>query len=292
MHEGLPKEEAAFLSTRKWENSMSVGCGDLDADGFPEAVVGTGTPDWGHYDFALCNLGNDTSGWRGLARCDHGDPRNGMFGRHGDTRTHGFAFGDIDADGSTELILVTGGFALADEGMPLTLASMVEECKSCRDVCVQGSHFLVPASAVDSARLKNRATQANCTWPFPCPLAHDGRSIVCDSRSGAFVYAAPLPHRVEAKTRTAHLRLRGLGTPGGSASDAIGARLKVTADGAWRRHRVVTSAHGFNSQDSAWQPVPVGQTGNTTVEIAWPSGRQSVVHVAGGDRLDVSEPAS
>lgn len=291
MHEGLPREEASFMANQRWENSMSVGCGDVDGDGYPDVLVGTGTPDWGHYDFAFCNRGNDTHGWQGFQRCGKVDPLRSQ----GDTRTHGFAFGDLDRDMSSEIVVATGGFALADQEMPSTLASILNECKSCRASCDAGSaEFGTGLDAKASAvyeRLRVRAAQANCTWPLPCPLKPNGANILCDTRSAVHVYGKPEGRASDAyRGHIASVRLQGRGGPGGSGRDALGARLTVTSGTSWRRHAVVSSADGFNSQSSAYVAVALGEAGWGDLEVAWPSGRQSRERVAAGDRRVIVEP--
>lgn len=292
MHEGLPREEASFLANRKWENSMSVGCGDLNADGFPDVLVGTGTPDWGHYDFSFCNRGNDTHGWQGFERCGSVDPLR----LQGDTRTHGFAFGDLDGDMSTEIIVATGGFSLADQEMPSTLASILNNCASCRASCDAGSATFgagedSKASAVYE-QLRGRAAQANCTWPLPCPLERDGANIHCDTRGAVNVYAKTAAQAAEEKRRIARVRLQGRGGIGGSGRDAFGARLTVTSGTLWRRHATVSSADGFNSQSSAWIPLALGETGWGELEVAWPSGQWSRERVVAGERRVILEPGA
>lgn len=282
------------MATHRWENSMSVACGDLNADGFADVLVGTGTPDWGHYDFSLCNQGNNSNGWQGLARCQHGDSRVGLFGSSGDTRTHGFAFGDLDGDGAQEVVVATGGFALADQSMPDTLSSMVQDCEGCHMECSAGSltfrkTWLTSRTVTDfQKQLGQRAVQANCSWPLPCPLQGHEAKIICDSRSGVLLYALPSDLARVAKQRVAQLRLQGLGGPSGSGRDAIGARVEVF-DGAWRRHYVVRSAQGFNSQDSAWLPVVVGPRGAAKLNIQWPSGQNTAMRISAGERKTILE---
>ena len=90
--------------------------------------------------------------------------------------------------------------------------------------------------------------------------------------------------------QVAHLRLLGAGPPAGSAKDAFGARLTLTAaGGAWRRHATVFSAQGFSSQNSAWTPLSLGPHREAHVEIRWPSGHTSVEVVHGGERRTVTE---
>merc|ERR1712023_106555 len=87
-------------------------------DGYPDAVLGSGSPLWGYYDIPLCNQGRLPDGsWGGLRRCDQDSPdEQGVLRQgHGETRTHGMAMGDMDQDGSMEIIVSNGGFALADQ---------------------------------------------------------------------------------------------------------------------------------------------------------------------------------
>jgi len=251
---------------------------------------GTGTPDWGHYDFAFCNRGNDTHGWKGFERCGRADPLRFQ----GDTRTHGFAFGDLDGDMSTEIVVATGGFALADQEMPSTLASLLNSCLRCRRICEAGSSAFGAGKGSEAStvyeQLRIRASQANCTWPLPCPLEKNGANIHCDTRGSLKLYAKTSARVVDEKKRVAQVRLQGRGGLGGSGRDAIGASMTVTSGTVWRRHATVISADGFNSQSSAWMPLALGETGWGELEVVWPSGQRSHERVAAGERRVILEP--
>lgn len=86
------------------ENTMGLGVGDIDNDGDLDVLIGTGGPDHANFDFAFCSRPS-TEGAFGVAfdRC-------GAFARsHGETQTHGIAVGDLDQDGSNDVVFNLGG---------------------------------------------------------------------------------------------------------------------------------------------------------------------------------------
>lgn len=89
------------------ENTMGLGVGDINDDGWPDIVIGTGEPERAAADIIFCNR----SGQR-FERCS--DYLSGNADRAWFTRAHGIAFGDLNNDGTTNLVLNLGGHALWD----------------------------------------------------------------------------------------------------------------------------------------------------------------------------------
>jgi len=265
-------ESALFDPGRKYENTMGLACGDFNHDGFPDAFIGTGTPAWGNYDFAVCNLGNLSGRWQGLKRCEQGSPEEGVLSKgHGQTRTHGIALGDLDGDGVTDLVFNNGGFATSDLDMPGDLEERSYD------------------SGEGTKMTAWLARQNRCTWPPPDASTSDAQDIVCDTRETVSVYSVTREMAKSWKNRTAYVRLIGSGGQRGSNRDALGARLTVIAAESWRRHATVLSAHGFNSQNSAWIPLVLGPHKQGQVEIQWPSGQTTTHLVQGGTRQSLVE---
>ena len=115
-------------------------------------------------------------------------------------------------------------------------------------------------------------SQNNCSESGNPPKLH------CDTRETTVVYSAP------ATGNTAFVRpklARGAGP-------AVGARLKVTAPGHVRFH-IVPSAQGFQSQNSFWVPLSLGQHTTAELEVTWLGGKRSVVQIHAGERIVVQE---
>ena len=72
-----------------------------------------------------------------------------------------------------------------------------------------------------------------------------------------------------------------------SNRSAIGARLEVT--GTATHYYTVRSTGGFQSQNSDWMTVVVGETGEATLRVLWPSGNETVTTIAVGDRIEITE---
>lgn len=269
-------ESAGFDPDRQFENTMGLACGDLNHDGFPEAFIGTGTPAWGNYDVAVCNMGNVSGSWQGLQRCEQGSPEAGVLGQgHGQTRTHGIALGDLNGDGVTDLVFNNGGFATSDLDMPADLQVRLDENEDNSDKKTNKTAWL--------------ARRNNCTWPPPRAATAAAQDVVCDTRETVSVYSVAPETAKSWKNRTAYVRLIGFGGQGGSNKDALGARLTLRAGRSWRRHATVHSAQGFNSQNSAWIPLVLGRHKQGQVEIQWPSGQRTTHLVQGGSRQTLVE---
>ena len=63
---GDPRTSAFRLKAT--ENTMALVCGDITRDGFPEVILGSGTPVWGYYDIGAC----------GLSMCVYDTPLTGV----------------------------------------------------------------------------------------------------------------------------------------------------------------------------------------------------------------------
>jgi hypothetical protein len=93
------------LAPNRSENTMGLGAGDINDDGYVDILIGTGGPRDQLHDIVFCGEKKPDSPF-GVAfkRC-------GNFARtgHGKKQTHGIAVGDLDQDGSNEVFYNLGG---------------------------------------------------------------------------------------------------------------------------------------------------------------------------------------
>jgi hypothetical protein len=89
------------------ENTMGLGLGDVDNDGYLDILIGTGSPDQQQVDLVFCSR-PDPDGEFGVEFHPCGDfAKEG----HGKIQTHGIAVGDLDQDGSNDVVFNLGGAA-------------------------------------------------------------------------------------------------------------------------------------------------------------------------------------
>jgi hypothetical protein len=86
----------------KFENTMGMGVVDLYDDGYPDVIMGTGTPMRADEDLIYCNKGGKT-----FERCT--DLFNGRADGPHMSRTHGVISGDVNRDGKTDVWVNQGG---------------------------------------------------------------------------------------------------------------------------------------------------------------------------------------
>ena len=91
------------------ENTMGLSVGDLDMNGVPDILIGTGDPSVASPDVFLCG---ELGGPAGVSfqRCG-----NEVVDAIGPTRQHGMAVADLDLDGANDLVVNPGGFPVFDE---------------------------------------------------------------------------------------------------------------------------------------------------------------------------------
>ncbi len=91
-----------------YENTMGLGIGDLNDDGYPDVLIGTGAPSWTGKDIVYCNDRN-----RSFSRCS--DLLIDKDDSHRQTRGHGVAFADVNRDGYTDFFWNLGGAPRYDD---------------------------------------------------------------------------------------------------------------------------------------------------------------------------------
>ena len=82
------------------ENTMGLAVGDLDDDGWPDLLIGTGAPFAARVPLAYCSNGDSF----GFHRCS-----DDFLEGHGISWHHGAALGDPDHDGDTDIFWSLGG---------------------------------------------------------------------------------------------------------------------------------------------------------------------------------------
>lgn len=256
-----------------FENTMGLGCGDLDSDGFPDVVLGAGTPVWGSSDILLCNLGNSSKNqkWLGFARCDESlnseaaDDFVGFLGDHTKHRTHGIAFADVNDDGRQDLLVSRGGFSKGDESLPEDMLMVMRILLNEEE----GSKERLVPFWPNVTTLKEAAgfalAESGCHFRSKCG------DFVCDNRDNLSIYLSkPREHNNVAMVRLqSRIGVR----------EALGARLLVTIDGkgpndnfpSRQHHLTVRSSQAFGSQSSSFQTIALGSATKARVSIVWPA---------------------
>jgi hypothetical protein len=97
----------AKVSPDESENTMGLGYGDINDDGYVDVLIGTGGPSERYFDLVFCGVKTpDNPHGLSFERC-------GKFTRkkkgHRKKQTHGIAVGDLDQDGSNDIFFNLGG---------------------------------------------------------------------------------------------------------------------------------------------------------------------------------------
>jgi hypothetical protein len=89
------------------ENTMGLGVGDIDDDGYPDALIGPGAPWFAAPPIVYCN---DGASHFGFHRCSESFVAGNGSGRH-----HGIALADYNHDGATDIVYNRGGMIMPDD---------------------------------------------------------------------------------------------------------------------------------------------------------------------------------
>lgn len=95
-----------------FENTMGLAVGDIDNDGAPDVLIGTGNPSNRYPDLVFCNHLDGRFGFH-FSRCS-----DFVVEGHGGSQTHGIALGDPDRDGDTDIFFSIGGMAGSEGVVP------------------------------------------------------------------------------------------------------------------------------------------------------------------------------
>eukprot|EP01050_Picozoa_sp_SAG11_P009041 SAG11_NODE_827_length_6974_cov_4.300945_3_plen_403_part_00 len=312
---------SSFTLDQAYENTMGMQIGDLNDDGFPDVIIGSGTPSWSEHDVLWTNMGNVRSSsnkWAGFSKHVLGP---GLGGEK--TRGHGICFGDLDRNWHTDVLLNVGGFALTDTllaGMwderapydcdiagPSTLRSSGRGDEPCdsreapiaylRESDVKGYRQTLAAVHLEGTRSNRNAVGARIAF------TPSGTNV----SSTAGLFANPKRSEVEAlSARTLGAWAKFLGYDAEVVANAMGTKnpqktltrhimkrhIKHESEVTNTRHVFVGSTNGFQSQNSAWHLFNLADQPYGHVEIRWPSGLVSKAVVVAGQRLTVTEPES
>lgn len=174
--------------------TMGHTTGDLDADGTPDVLIGTGNPDFADVDYLFLVREDGTGGVSG----EDASVASG-FQAPGETRCHGHGLGDFDGDGDIDVYVNNGGIS--------------------ND----------PATIEENAFLFNEGN---------------------DNRWAGFTLEGITSNR-----------------------SAIGAHIWATTDTGREVHRYKRAGHGFGNTHSPIQHVGIGTDDFiTTLRVKWPSG--------------------
>ncbi len=251
------------------ENTMGLAVGDINDDGFPDAFVGTGTPAWAEHDLLWLNAGNHRSGdlsWRGFTKHLIGaEEPDGAPKTHG----HGAAFGDLDHNWQTDLLLNPGGFALTDTMLAGRWArSQQYRCEERGGVRGQCDSREMPViyfslDLPNAGKTDNKDTPAPTTYRAAVRL--EGRFSNRDAVG-------------------AHVQL----LPTGNEKDK--ATASIDSSGESHHHWWIHSSNGFGSQNSAWINLPLGSSQRRELLVSWPRGHVSRHVVSAWTREVLVEP--
>jgi hypothetical protein len=127
------------------ENTMASAFADIDANGYPDIIIGPGTPIIANPAVVLCNEGSPLR----FNRCM---PDIVKFGP---SRNHGIAFADFDHDGDLDIFFNRGGAADFDDG--------TEQRPATPDATAETASFYVnyPPEPPHTAALRLRGTVSN-----------------------------------------------------------------------------------------------------------------------------------
>lgn len=127
------------------DNTMGLGVGDINEDGYPDILIGTGDTGVGSTDLVYCNDTKFSPNHEvKFKRCD-----TWVIQGHGEARTHGIILGDPDHDGDVDIFYNLGGHSVYDQYMGTDTRS------------VNAFYIRNPKSPINTATIHLEGTKSN-----------------------------------------------------------------------------------------------------------------------------------
>lgn len=244
---------------------------DFDQDGWIDLYLGR----WWLQDIVLMNRGGKTFD-------SHGRDVGLDMATAPDMseNTMGLGVGDITEDGYPDVIIGTGH--PAGTSKPLIYCSGNEGGVLRFRRCNQDMSALLGASHTHGIAIGDPDHDGDADIFF-----NRGGSNRWDKQHGANHRAANayIVRSPRGKQKTAAVRL--VGTV--SNRDAIGAMLSTET--APKHYYPVHSGQGFQSHNSPWLLITLGDADTVPIRIIWPSGTVSTANIQNGERVTITEPA-
>lgn len=204
-------------------------------------------------------------------------PQAGLVTRANEN-TMGLTIGDITSDGWPDVLVGTGGQHFSSPGLLLCANPSQRRFQRCSDRGIMtpltpGRHHGAAIADFD------HDGDNDFFWNMGGSGRFDTANPGVDSRDLGRLQVRHTTLRDN--TATVHL----VGTM--SNRSAVGAR--ITVHGTREHHYKVGNAEGFQSQNSDWITVNLGNANRADIEVWWPSGVTTVTNIPAGSRVEIVE---